>query len=245
MTVLPYSNEQFFRQSQLTRAAIRCRNYIGGASPNRAVEPIEIAALETDHTRWLLPPTRFAGVSDAEQLSEIVAQRIPNMSETLDFQAEVCGIFEELIINAIQHSLSDRSGRGNSAAEQRRNRTYAMVEYSENGPNHLFSVGVRDTGGGIRATLRNAPRFPYKEPLDDIGAISYATELGTTATQDQRGIGLYHVKEVASAYGGCLLITSSTGLFLSVKGLLEEVVTKWAPIHGTLSFAALFAPRVI
>ena len=152
--MLPYSKEQLRRQNQLTRAAIRCRNYLVSSPSQRAIEPIEFAALDMDQTRLLLPPTPISNDRDAEHLSEIVSQCLSEGPEPSDFQAEVSGIFEELMINAIQHSPLNRSLRGKpSRAEQRRNRSYAMLEYSENCSKGLFSICVRDTGGGIRSTL--------------------------------------------------------------------------------------------
>ena len=243
MTILPYSNEQLCRQNQLTRAAIRCRNYLVNSPSQRPVEPIEFAALDTDHTRLLLPPTQIANERDAEHFSETISQCLSDTPQPLDFQAEVSGIFEELVINAIQHSPSNRSHRRKaSRAEQLRNRSYAMLEYSECCSNSLFSICVRDTGGGIRSTLRNNHSNSNRELLDDGNAIKYATERGITATQGERGIGLYHVKEVIAANGGCLLITSGRGVVVSENWPLEEIAKEWRPTHGTLSFAGLFAP---
>ena len=243
--MLPYSNEQICRRDQLTRAAIRCRNYLVGASPERPVEPLEFAALHTDHARLLLPPTRIAGERGAEHLSETIAQRLSDRPEPLDFQAEVSGIFEELMINAIQHSPSGRP-HGRSRAQQRLNQSYAMLEHSECCTHGLFSICVRDTGVGIRSTLRNSRSNINGELSNDGEAIKIATEQGITATQDERGIGLSHVKEVIAAHGGCLIIISGMGgVVTSGYGSLEETVKEWSSIRGTLSFAALFAPHSI
>ena len=243
--MLPYSNEQLYRHNQLTRAAIRCRNYLVGSSPQRPVGPIEFAALHTDNANLLLPPTPIASERDAEYLSATIAQCLSDRPEPLDFQAEVSGIFEELMINAIQHSPSDRP-RGRSRAQQQLNQSYAMLEHSECCTHGLFSICVRDTGVGIRSTLRNSRSNINGELSNDGEAIKIATEQGITATQDERGIGLSHVKEVTAAHGGCLIITSGMGgVVPSGYGSLEETVKKWGRIQGTLSFAALFAPDSI
>jgi signal transduction histidine kinase len=212
-----------------------------GASPQRPVEQLEFAALQTDDARLLLPPTRIDGERGAEHLSETIAQRLSDRPEPLDFQAEVSGIFEELMINAIQHSPSDRP-RGRSRAQQRLNQSHAMLEHSECCTHGLFSICVRDTGGGIRSSLRNSHSKTNKELSNAANAIKYATERGTTGTQDERGIGLSHVKAVTAAHGGCLFITSGPGAVLSGNGLLKEIAKELSPIHGTLSFAALFVP---
>ena len=241
--MLPYSNEQLCRQNQLIRAVLRCRNFLVGSRPQRSIEPIEVAALDTDHTKLLLPPTQIANERDAEHLSETVSRCLSDGPQPLDFQAEVSGIFEELMINAIQHSPSKRPRRGKSSkAEQLRNRSFAMLEYSECCSNGLFSICVRDTGRGIRSTLRNNHSNTNRELSDHGNAIKYATERGITATQEERGIGLSHVNEVTAAHGGCLLITSGLGAVIPGNRSLEEIAKGWSPIHGTLSFAALFAP---
>ena len=243
--MLPYSNDQLCRDNQLTRAAIRCRNYLVGASPQRPVEQLEFATLQTDHARLLLPPTRIDGERGAEHLSETIAQRLSGRPEPLDFQAEVSGIFEEFMINAIQHSPSDRP-RGRSRAQQRLNKSHAMLEHSECCTHGLFSICVRDTGVGIRSTLRNSRSNINGELSNDGEAIKIATEQGITATQDERGIGLSHVKEVIAAHGGCLIITSGIGgVVVSGYGSLEKTVKEWGRIQGTLIFAALFAPHSI
>ena len=208
--MLPYSNEQLYRHNQLTRAAIRCRNYLVGSSPQRPVGPIEFAALHTDNANLLLPPTPIASERDAEYLSATIAQCLSDRPEPLDFQAEVSGIFEELMINAIQHSPSDRP-RGRSRAQQQLNQSYAMLEHSECCTHGLFSICVRDTGVGIRSTLRNSRSNINGELSNDGEAIKIATEQGITATQDERGIGLSQFKEVTAAHGGCLIITSGMG----------------------------------
>ncbi len=240
MITLSYSNKQLCRQNQLTRATIRCYHYLVGSRSQRSVKPMEFAAPGDDDSKLLLPPTKIVNESDAEHLSGTITQLLSDRPEPSDFQAEVSGIFEELMINAIQHSPSDRPHSGKSESEQRRNRSYAMLEYSECCSNGLFSICVRDTGSGIRSSLRNSNT--NKELSDAASAIKYATERGTTGTQDERGIGLSHVKAVTAAHGGCLFITSGPGALLSGNGLLKEIAKELSPIHGTLSFAALFVP---
>ena len=115
-----------------------------------------------------------------------------------------------------------------------------MLEYSECCSDGLFSICVRDTGNGIRSSLRNSNTS--RELLDAANAIEYATERSITGTQEDRGIGLYHVKMVTTAHGGCLCITSGRGAAIWGNGLPNEIVKELSPIHGTLSFAALFVP---
>ena len=241
MITLSYSNKQLCRQNQLTRAAIRCHHYLVGSRSQRSVKPMQFAALGDDDSRLLLPPTKIVDESDAEHFSGIIAQLLSDRPEPSDFQAEVSGIFEELMINAIQHSPSNRPHSGNSESEQRRNRSYAMLEYSECRSNGLFSICVRDTGSGIRSSLRNS----NKELSNAANAIKYATERGTTGTQEDRGIGLSHVKAVTAAHGGCLFITSGPSITTTVPqfaqflvgnrsagGKATRLASTWAGSHG-------------
>jgi hypothetical protein len=75
-----------------------------GSRSQRSVKPLEFVALGDDDSKLLLPPTKIVDESDAEHLSGIIAQLLSDRPEPSDFQAEVSGIFEELMINAIQHS---------------------------------------------------------------------------------------------------------------------------------------------
>ena len=242
MISLSYSENQLHRQNQLTRAAIRCHSYLVGSSSRRPVEPVEVTAFNAERSKLLLPPTEFVDESDAEHISGTIAQLLSFRPEPLDFQAEVSGIIEELMINAIQHSQSGRPHRGKAKAKNRRSRPFAMLEYSEYCANGLFSIGVRDMGSGILSSLLKSHSY-NNETLSDYGnAIKRATEQGVTTTQEERGIGLSHVKALTSAYEGCLLIISDNGAVISDNTPLEKIAQKWSVIDGTLSFAALFAP---
>ena len=242
MITLSYSENQLRRQNQLTRAAIRCHGYLVGSSSRRPIEPVQVTAFHGERSRLLLPPTELVDESDAEHISGTIAEILSFRPEPRDFPAEVSGIIEELMINAIQHSQSGKPHRGKAKAKNRRNRSFAMLEYSEYCSNGLFSIGVRDTGTGILSSLLKSHSY-NNETLSDYGnAIKKATEQGVTTTQDERGIGLSHVKALTSAYEGCLLIISDNGAVRSGNRSLEEIAKPWIIIDGTLCFAALVAP---
>ena len=245
MIMIAYSENQLRRQNQLTRAAIRCHGYLVGSSSPRAIEPVEDVAFGGERSKLLLPPTEIVDEGGAERISGTIAQLLSFQPVPLGFQAEVSGIVEELMINAIQHSQSQlgRPHRAKTKARNRRNRSFAMLEYSEYCSNVLFSIGVRDTGGGILTSLLKSHSY-NNEALSDYGsAIKMATEQGVTTTHGDRGIGLFHVKELTSTFGGCLLIISDSSAVISGNSPLQEIAKKWTIIDGTLSFAALFAPN--
>ena len=240
MITLSYSENQLSRQNQLTRAAIRCHGYLVGSSSRRHLEPVEVTAFHAEHSTLLLPPTEIFDESDAEHISGTIAQLLSCRPEPAGFQAEVSGIIEELMINATQHSKSEKPHRWKAKAENRRYRSFVMLEYSECCSNSLFSICVRDTGSGVLSSLLKSHN---DGTLSDYGsAIKKATEQGITATQEERGIGLHHVKALTAAHEDCLLIMSDNGAVISGNRSLEEIAKEWKTIDGTLSFAALFAP---
>ena len=180
MIMLAYSENQLSRQNQLTRAAIRCHGYLVGSSSPRPIEPVEDVAFGGERSKLLLPPTEIVDEGGAERISSTIAQLLSIQPVPLGFQAEVSGIIEELMINAIQHSQLGRLRRRKTKVRNRRNRSFAMLEYSEYCSNRLFSIGVRDTGGGILASLLKSYSY-NNEALSDYGsAIKKATEQGVT-----------------------------------------------------------------
>ena len=120
MITLSYSENQLRRQNQLTRAAIRCQGYLVGSNTRRPIEPVEVTAFHGERSRLLLPPTEIVDESDAEHISGTIAEILSFRPEPRNFQAEVSGIIEELMINAIQHSQSGKPHRGIAKAKNRR-----------------------------------------------------------------------------------------------------------------------------
>ena len=234
-------------ETQLTSALIRCRAYLVGTSQRSRRE---LAAIfdDANATKLLLPPCQIENEGDVEALSEKVAILLVGRPELPEFHAEVSGVFEELVMNAVQHSpRQNRKNWGKSDAARRRGACYAMLEYSASGSQKLFSVAVRDTGVGIRASLRNNRRNFRRFSIDG-GEIEYATELGSTGTQEERGIGLNYVKIATTTYNGCLVIASDKGCIISAHREIEtieylkDIVQPWTGISGTFIFAGLFVP---
>ena len=182
----------------------------------------------------VLPITRFRTEGEANALLERTSQSLidcnagpPNTCQEID------AIFEELALNAAQHS---HSSVGSSAT----------VECFTSEDEIVFIVGIADAGIGIPTSLRRNPE--YESISDDEDAILRATEIDVTGTMESRGVGLYHVTEIVRAYRGELAIVSGAG-FLTVKGgeapilgSLEEL--GYPAYDGTIAIVSLPIPPI-
>ena len=147
----------------------------------------------------VLPITRFRTEGEANALWERTSQSLIDCNAgPSNTCQEVDAIFEELALNAAQHSLSSVG-------------CSATVECFTSNDETVFIVGIADAGIGIPTSLRRNPK--YESILDDEHAILRATEIDVTGTMELRGIGLYHVIEIVRAYRGELAIVSGTRIF--------------------------------
>ena len=178
----------------------------------------------------LLPVTRFDSADDSESLIERATLALhQNGVGPANVRNEIADIFDELTMNAAQHSRS-RTG------------CYATIEYNAAGSQIVYFVGIIDSGIGIRTSLQNNPNL--RNTLNDADAIAYATELGVTGTSAQRGVGLDYVTSRVRAYGGNLDIVSSAG-YLSVTTSGETVLGEFPSagrLAGTLALVTLTVP---
>ena len=124
--------------------------------------------------RMILPATRFQTEMEA---NEIWGRVEVGLSEKglgpPNTWPDVDGIFAELVFNAAQHSFSRV---GCSAALENYLNDYETV----------YVIGVADAGIGILSSLRK--NREYNHIGGDASAISRATELGVTGTEEQRGV---------------------------------------------------------
>ena len=205
---------------------------------------------EGDFVSVLLPSTQIANEDDVEILSEKINRNLSRRSEPCHFLAEVSGAFEELAINAVQHSTSTTKLRGRSSAVQERRNPYAhaMIEYSSSRGYGLFSVGIRDFGVGIQEAMSSGRPWEY----DNMRATRLALENGHTGTGEERGMGLPHIGEVATSYDGCLIVAygvecskgalgfeGSRAILYAIDGIIPN------NMQGTFVFAGLFYPIVL
>ena len=195
------------------------------------------------HGTELLPLTRFRTEDDANALWERVAIELDERGVgPSNVRTDVDSIFEELALNAVQHSvISDNC--------------YGIIQLHGDPPIRspqnpggqiLYVVGVSDGGIGIPNSLRRNPL--YAGLNEDRDAITRATDMDVTGTDSQRGAGLYHVMERVRAYRGELLIISGHGFLRSSDGetpmadSLSEDVSKYHA--GTAVVAALPVPAM-
>lgn len=158
----------------------------------------------------LLPRTRFHTEQQADALWERVSLAlIDDGVGPANVRTDVDGIFEELALNAAQHSRSPGGG-------------YAMLEAggpypaTESGGETIYVLGISDGGVGIPDSLRANPL--YADIASDHDAIMRATEMDVSGTAEQRGAGLYHVMERVQAYRGELVIIAGYGLLTVRNG---------------------------
>ena len=188
----------------------------------------------TDPDIVLLPVTSFHSEREAtslwEKVEETLVSRGLGPSNTWP---DIDGIFAELALNAVQHSMSEYG-------------CTATLECTITKSETVFIVGIADAGIGILPSLRRNPEFTSITTDED--AISSATELGASGTTEQRGIGLHFVVERVRAYSGELVIVSGSGMLLIMggQGLILKNFTPATSLRysGTAVMAALPIPAL-
>ena len=179
----------------------------------------------------VLPLTRFGSVADVERIADdlelAVGQRPAGTHE------EMCGVFYELALNAVEHS---RSAMGRYVVLERGTDTRSGVAHV---------LGVADLGIGIPASLRRNPHFSHVQ--NDADAIALATELHITGTGEaHRGIGLDHVINVVKDWRGDCSIISGGG-YLNIQNggdLVKGNLNSTNHISGTVAVVTLTAPAM-
>ena len=142
----------------------------------------------------LLPRTEICDETAAEELCGNVVHILGAIPEKNTLKNEICGVFEELVTNSIQH--------GSPQGEPESRICSAVIEYSTYRNRRLLTVGVYDNGIGLE-TLRKENTI-----ADEYHLLLGATGFGTTGTTDMRGVGLYHAREIVRQYNGCMYIAS-------------------------------------
>ena len=188
----------------------------------------------------LLPLTQFSSENQANALWERVALTlIESGVGPPEVRTDVDGIFEELALNAAQHSRSPGNYAILEVDGAQRRRTMRQT-----GGEVVYVLGLSDAGIGIPTSLRENPL--YAGIAEDKDAILRATELDVTGTAEPRGAGLYHVMERVRTYQGELMIISGDGLLTVESG--GEPVTRDISAsgdmyrHGTTVLLALPFP---
>ena len=200
--------------------------------------------LDTDNRSQgseLLPLTRFRTENQANAVWEQVAIELDDRGiGPGNARTDVDAIFEELALNAAQHSQAADSCYGVVEVDGH-SQLRAM---SRTDGEILYVVGLSDGGIGIPNSLRQNPL--YAGIASDKDAILRATDMDVTGTRQQRGAGLHHVLERVRAYRGELLIISGYG-FVRVLSDGEPMVDNLSATdemyhHGTLALVTLPVP---
>ena len=182
----------------------------------------------------ILPPSPFGTEGEANSLWEKVAEGLidskvgpPNIWPVVD------SIFEELALNAAQHSLSQAGSCG-------------TVECFAIGEDILYVIGIVDLGIGILSSIRNNPL--HQTIKDEYAAISRAIELDVTGTTEHRGAGLHHVTQRVQESSGELVIISGDGFLMIRNGQGpfrgDLIAQNWSRHPGTLVLAAIPVPHM-
>lgn len=191
----------------------------------------------------VLPPTRFRTEDEANAVWERVAIELDERGTgPSNVRTDVDAIFEELALNAAQHSQAQEMCYGLVEVDGHRRQRPLRRSDGE----LLYVVGLSDGGIGIPNSLRQNPL--YSTITNDKDAILRATDMDVTGTNQERGAGLYHVMERVRAYSGELLIISGYG-FLRVSGGSDPMINNLNEDgnlyhYGTVVLAALPVPAL-
>ncbi len=195
------------------------------------------------HGRELLTLTGFHTENDANAVWEQVAieldERGPGPGNV---RTDVDSIFEELALNAAQHSDSSENCYGIIHVHE-----VPHIYFSHRSDGKIiYLVGVSDRGIGIPNALRKNQL--YAGLTDDEDAILRSTDMDVTGTVSHRDAGLHHVLERTRAYRGELLIISGRGFLRCSDGEapiahnLSEDARRYHP--GTAVAVALPVPAM-
>ena len=182
----------------------------------------------------ILTASVFKTEEEANSLWEIVAENLIQCSVgPSNVWPIVDSIFEELALNAVQHSSSQAG-------------SCATVECFTSNDEILYVIGVVDLGIGILSSLHNNPEHQHIN--DEYDAISRAIELDVTGTLQNRGAGLHHITDRVQKSSGELVIISGDGFLMIRNGQGpfrgDFIAEKWSRHPGTLVLAAIPIPHL-
>lgn len=239
----------FSRTTLIRSALIRCYDTLRGE--NNLKEPLThrpphiVAVPDKLTVCLLLTPTEVMDESSVELVSEQVYNRTSQLLEPQNFLAEVCGVFEELAMNAVQHS--DSLLQNEPEISSFPHCPLVMIDrYVLDGRN-LFAVGVRDFGIGLPKAMHANKPWAY----EDKRATTLAFKMGRTGTREVRGMGSPHIADLTTNYDGCLVVAAGGHLSKGSMGIhgsrsVANTISRMniARMTGTFTFAALFSPEV-
>ena len=121
--------------------------------------------MSTGEARYILAPTAFGAMTEAQALTDTLADNLAVLNQdTANGRPELVEIFSELVNNAAEHG-DDGSGSASAIAH---------VRFIPHRRGEAFDVVVVDEGPGIRETLARNPGLIV--PDTDADAILLATQ---------------------------------------------------------------------
>jgi anti-sigma regulatory factor (Ser/Thr protein kinase) len=169
-------------------------------------DPVETK--EHEETGRFIPLTR---ITTSDELTTFLKTIDPLLHTTQDISRIVKHVFSELLRNVLEHSRSQRGG-------------HVCATY--NHKSKKVSIGISDTGQGIREGMKGYKRFSsHKEAILNAlkpGISGTTTRLG--GTRENAGAGLFITKCIVQSTRNHFLIYSGDSYFkLRVRPLSEEI----------------------
>lgn len=177
-------------------------------------------------TQLVLPLTRFDTQADVEQISNDILEALEGSGlGAANLYPFVSATFDELALNAVQHSESPVGA-------------YGIVQFYESEAGRRFVCGVADGGIGIRRSLEKNPIYRERVPYDWV-AVELAAREGVTSVLDKnRGIGLNWISEEMRKVGRQLIIHSGIGS-LQISEDIQTGARRTRLFPGTLGYASI------
>ena len=176
------------------------------------------AAARRGTNRLLVELTRFENSAALPAvLDQVVDVLIAELNYSNHDAYDVATAASEVAQNALQHA-------GGVPA-------YGAMQVYRNGGRPFLEFAIADHGVGLlRSLQRNAA---HRDVADDEAAIRRALEPGASGLDDQtHGTGLYHLGEIAFAYGGTFQIRTGTVAAYYRGDLRRGWMSHGAPMPG-------------
>lgn len=191
----------------------------GRQMANQAISPEQLKAIAQsypDINQWkpdALLSRWVQGFEQIEPLTSAISSALVPQEELEDTRLTIRYVIVELLRNVVQHSHAPKGGF-----------VAANLGNMERG-RPMVRVAVADTGVGIPASLRTLhPELSDPEAALEKSLwphISGTFEEGLTGTQQNAGMGLFFIAEMAKLTSGTLLI-ASRGATLLLSGWTDE-----------------------
>lgn len=175
----------------------------------------------------IVPITRFESQGQVDALSDAVLESLDNSNlGAANMHPLVSETFEELALNAVQHSESSVGA-------------YGVIQFYESSEHGMrFVCAVADGGIGIRQSLERNPNLRSVVPYDWTAIELALQQLVSSTGSPTRGIGLPWVAQEVRQGKGSVLIHSGQGM-LQINGQVDSPARRTRLFPGTLASATI------